>query len=206
MSRGFAVIISAPSGTGKSTICRKLLARDKSLRYSISCTTRDPRPGEKHGRDYYFLTHEEFKRKIHRDEFLEWAIVHGQYYGTPKRFLDEQIAEGNVVILAIDVQGANAIRRKRPHTTAIFLVPPSWRSLRERLRERRQDPKEAERRLASAREELHQAKHYEYMVVNDDLSDALEHIEAIITAEKLKVIRHDLNHLDIAELSLGRHH
>lgn len=205
MTQGFAVIISAPSGTGKSTVCRKLLQRNKDLRYSISCTTREPRPGEKAGRDYTFLPVDEFKRRIHRDEFLEWALVHDHYYGTPKKFFDEVTAEGGVVILAIDVQGAQTIRRKRPNVVTVFLVPPSWRSLRERLQGRRHDAKEVvERRLANARGELSQARHYDYLVVNDELADAVEQIEAIITAERLRVSRQDLAATGMPELAMDR--
>ena len=182
-AHGFAVVISAPSGGGKSTVCRKLLQRNKELKCSISCTTRAPRAGERHGRDYFFLSLQDFKRRVHRDEFLEWAVVHDHYYGTPRRFLDEETAAGNVVILAIDVQGAESIRRKRPETVTVFLVPPSWRSLRERLQARRQDAKDVvERRLSNARGEVLQAKRYDYLVVNDSLQDAVEQIEAILVA------------------------
>lgn len=201
LNQGFAVILSAPSGAGKSTICRKLLQRGKDLRYSISCTTRPPRPGEKDGRDYCFLDVEEFKRRIHRDEFLEWAQVHDHYYGTPKRFFDDVTAEGDILLLAIDVQGAQSIRRKRPQAVAIFLLPPSWRSLRERLQARCQDSKDSvERRLANARGELRHARRYDYVVVNDALPEAVEQIEAIITAERLRVTRQDLSSMGIPDL------
>src|SRR4051812_10767663 len=110
MPKGTLVIISAPSGTGKSTICRKLLGKRKDLRYSVSCTTRVPRPGEKNGKHYFFLEKEEFKRKIARNEFLEWAVVHDNYYGTPRQYIEQSVKEGLHVLLAIDVQGASAIR------------------------------------------------------------------------------------------------
>lgn len=205
LGQGFAVIVSAPSGAGKSTVCRKLLARDKDLRYSISCTTRAPRSGEKDGRDYHFLPVEEFKRRIHRDEFLEWALVHDHYYGTPKRFFDDELAEGNVVILTIDVQGAHAVRRKRPQTVTVFLMPPSWRSLRERLQGRRADAKDVvERRLQNARGELSQARYYDYLVVNDNLAEAVANIDAVITAERLRVGRQDLSLDGLPDLAAGR--
>ena len=199
MQPGFPVVISAPSGAGKSTVCRKLLARDKRLRYSVSTTTRPPRKGEKNGRDYFFTDVEDFKRRIHRDEFIEWALVHDQYYGTPKRFLDDAAAAGQIVIMAIDVQGASAIRRKRPNAITVFLLPPSFRSLEERLSHRRQDSAESvHKRLAHAPEEIRQARHYDYLVVNDSLDRAVRHIESVITAERLRTARQDLSALGIA--------
>src|SRR5579872_3749951 len=114
MPKGMLVIVSAPSGTGKSTLCRRLLQKRKDLRVSVSCTTRQPRPGEKNGKHYFFLTREDFKRKIQRNEFLEWAVVHDEYYGTPRHFIETQMKEGHDTLLAIDVQGAAAIRRKIP--------------------------------------------------------------------------------------------
>ncbi|MBI4425744.1 MAG: guanylate kinase [Elusimicrobia bacterium] len=205
LAQGFAIIISAPSGTGKSTVCRKLLQRNKDLRYSISCTTRPPRGAEKDGRDYHFVSVDEFKRRIHRDEFLEWALVHDHYYGTPRRFLDQEAAAGNVVLCAIDVQGAQSIRRKRPDTVTLFLMPPSWRSLRERLQGRRQDAKDVmERRLANARGELSHARRYDYLVVNDSLTEAVEQIEAILMAERLRTARQDPASAGLPELTLER--
>lgn len=203
MHPGFPLIISAPSGTGKSTICRKLLQADKSLRYSVSATTRFPRPGERNGKDYFFLGLEEFKKKIHRNDFLEWAMVHDHYYGTPRRFVEDQIADGRIVLLAIDVQGAEAIRKRIPAVT-VFVIPPSWRSLEERLNHRRQDPADAVyRRLSNAPLELNQARHYDYIVVNDHLDKAVQEIEAIITAEKLRTSHQDLSVYSLA-LSGGR--
>ena len=203
MHPGFPVIISAPSGTGKSTICRRLLARDKNLRSSVSCTTRFPRPSEKNGRDYHFVSVEEFKKRIHRNEFLEWAVVHDHYYGTPRRFLDENMAAGRVVLLAIDVQGANALRKKLNAVT-VFIIPPSWRSLEERLNSRQQDPVDSVyKRLSNAPAELNQARHYDYLVVNDSLDVAVENIEAIIKAEKLRTSRQDLSAFSLA-LGSGR--
>ena len=192
MPKGVLVVISAPSGTGKSTVCQKLMRRRRDLRYSVSCTTRAPRPGEKDGRHYYFLELEEFKRRIQRHEFLEWAMVHGQYYGTPRHSIEQSIEEGRWVLLAIDVQGAVAIRRKAPDSVLVFLVPPSWEALRRRLAARREDADAATMRLANARKELAEAKRYDYIVVNDDLEHAVEQMECILTAESLKACRQDL--------------
>ena len=192
MPKGALVIISAPSGTGKSTACRKLLQRRKDLRYSVSCTTRAPRPGEKHGRHYQFLGAEDFKRRIRRHEFLEWAMVHGRYYGTPRHFIESSIKEGRWVLLAIDVQGAAAIRRKLPESVLVFLLPPSWEELQQRLAGRHEDSQSAATRLGNARAELEAAKRYDYVVVNDELEAAVSQIECIITAESLKTSRREI--------------
>ncbi len=191
MPKGTLVILSAPSGTGKSTICRKLLQKRKDLRYSISCTTRQPRPGEKDGKHYFFLTRDEFKRKIRRSEFLEWAVVHDEYYGTPRKYIEETLQGGSSIMLAIDVQGAAAIRRKMPDAVLVFVTPPSLESLRERLAARRDSSESVAKRLANSKDELSAAKHYDYIVVNDDLEKAVEQIEAILTAESLKVGRQE---------------
>ena len=191
MPKGALVIISAPSGTGKSTVLRELLQRRKDLRYSVSCTTRAPRPGEKNGRSYHFLGPEEFKRRIQRHEFLEWAMVHGNYYGTPRRFIDDSIQSGHWILLDIDVQGAAKIRRKIPDAVTVFLLPPSWRELKHRLAVRREDARSAALRLANARAELEAAGGYDYIVVNDDLGAAVGQIESIITAEGLRACRRE---------------
>jgi guanylate kinase len=195
MPKGFLVILSAPSGTGKSTICRKLLQRRKDLRYSISCTTRDPRPGEKDGKHYFFIDKDEFKRRIQRNDFLEWAIVHDRYYGTPRSYIEETIKDGLSVLLAIDIQGAAAIRRKMPDSVLIFLTPPSIEALKERLAMRKDASDSVARRLASSRAELAAAKNYDYLVVNDDLERAVDHISSILTAESLKASRQDIREL-----------
>jgi len=195
MPKGALVIISAPSGTGKSTVCRKLLQRRKELRYSVSCTTRAPRAGEKHGRHYQFLGAEDFKRRIQRHEFLEWAMVHGHYYGTPRHYIESSIKEGRWVLLAIDVQGAAAIRRKLPDSVLVFLLPPSWEALKERLAGRREDSQSAAARLAGARAELEAVKRYDYIVVNDDLEAAVGQVDSIITAESLKSSRREFSGL-----------
>jgi guanylate kinase len=195
MRKGALLIISAPSGAGKTTICRKLLARRKDLRYSTSCTTRAPRPGERNGKHYFFLTREDFKRKIQRGELLEWAMVHDEYYGTPRKFVEDEIKDGRNVIMAIDVQGAMAIRRKHPAAILVFVLPPSMDALKARLAGRRDASESVAKRLANSRGELAAAKDYDYVVVNDDLEKAVAQISAILTAETLKTSRLDPTHL-----------
>ncbi|MDE2039234.1 MAG: guanylate kinase [Elusimicrobia bacterium] len=195
MRNGMLVILSAPSGTGKSTICRKLLARRAELRCSVSATTRRPRPGEREGKHYFFLDAAEFKRRIARGEFLEWALVHDHYYGTPRRFIESAVGGGADVLLAIDVQGAAAIRRKRGDSVLIFVVPPSLRTLRRRIAARRAPDDDVAKRLADSRQELEAAKSYDYLVVNDDLDRAVREIDCIITAERLRVERQRLEEL-----------
>lgn len=184
------MVISAPSGTGKSTICRKLLQRRKDLRYSISCTTRVPRQGEKSGKHYFFVTKEEFNRKIQRGEFLEYAWVHDQFYGTPRAFIDGSVKDGYSVLLAIDVQGARAIRKKLgPDAVLVFVSPPSMESLRERMTARKDSSDSVAKRMAKAEDELSAVKNYDYLVVNDELDKAVDQIDSILTAESLKVSR-----------------
>ncbi|UPT72581.1 MAG: guanylate kinase [Elusimicrobiota bacterium] len=195
MRKGALLIISAPSGAGKTTICRKLLARRKDLKYSISCTTRAPRSGERDGKAYFFLTREEFKRRIQRNELLEWAMVHDEYYGTPRKFVDEQIERGLNVIMAIDVQGAMSIRRKHPAAILVFVLPPSMDALKARLAGRREASDSVAKRLANSRGELAAAKDYDYVVVNDALEKAVDQISSILTAETLKTSRLDPSHL-----------
>lgn len=195
MRKGALLIISAPSGAGKTTICRKLLARRKDLRYSVSCTTRAPRPGEKNGKAYTFLSREEFKRKISHNEFLEWAMVHDEYYGTPRRFVEDVIKKGDNVIMAIDVQGAMSIRRKHPAAILVFVLPPSLDALKSRLAARRDAQESVVKRLANSRGELAAAKDYDYVVVNEDLEKAVAQIDCILTAETLRTSRLDPSHL-----------
>ncbi|MHB2025763.1 MAG: guanylate kinase [Elusimicrobiota bacterium] len=182
-----AVILSAPSGTGKSTICRRLLKRDGDVRYSVSCTTRRPRAGEVDGKHYFFLSRDEFQKKIKRKEFLEWAPVHEEYYGTPKRFIEDCLSRGKCALLAIDVRGAFAVRKNIPNDSVlIFVAPPSLGSLKKRLTARREGLSSLKRRLAASPSELKAAEKYDYIVVNDHLHKAVGEIESIIAAEKLK--------------------
>lgn len=188
---GSLFVISAPSGAGKTTICRRLLVLRKDLRYSISCTTRRPRTGETDGKAYFFLSTEEFKKRIAHSEFLEWAVVHEAYYGTPRRYVEATLREGHDVVMAIDIQGAVSVRRKFPAAVLIFVMPPSIHALKERLDHRREDPAAAAKRIASSRHEVAAAKDYDFVVVNEDLSKAVSQISSIMTAQKLRVERRE---------------
>jgi guanylate kinase len=174
---------------GKTTVCRRLLDRDPALRYSVSCTTRPPRPGEADGRHYFFVSAGEFERRARGGGLLEWALVHGHRYGTPKAFVKERLAAGEVVLAPIDVQGAAAVRRSGVDSVGVFLLPPSWESLRQRLGRRGDAAGSVEERLRNARAEMGAAGRYEYWVVNDRLPRAVAQIEAIIAAERQRAPR-----------------
>ena len=180
----FPVILSAPSGGGKTTIARMLLARRPDLGYSVSCTTRTPRPTEAPGRDYYFITRAEFLAKREQGAFAESAEVHGNLYGTLRSEVERVMAAGQHVVMDIDVQGAVQFIRAFPHSVTIFILPPSAEVLLERLRARKtESPAQLAARLQSALQELQQVDEYEYVVMNDDLERAVSSVESIIDAE-----------------------
>ena len=180
--RGTVFVISAPSGTGKTTLVSAVRARFPFLERSVSCTTRRPRAGEKNGRDYHFLTVEQFERHIADDHFFEWAEVYGNYYGTPKREIVDRIEAGRHVICSIDVQGALAVRSRLPDDSVlVFVVPPSVEELRSRITGRAlDDPAAIERRLDEAKKEMRRYVHYDHIVVNDDVDRAAATLAAII--------------------------
>ncbi|KAF0135050.1 MAG: guanylate kinase [Candidatus Saganbacteria bacterium] len=193
--KGLLVVISGPSGVGKSTVVRKLLSIDLKLKMSISATTRPPRPNEKHGIDYFFITEEEFFDRDKKHLFLEWAKVHGYYYGTPKDFVEEQISKNQTVISEVDVQGAASIKESvtsgkiKCATVFIFLIPPSVDILAFRLRRRKTESEElVNYRLRAAIAELQVMEKYDYIVVNDKVDSAAEKIKAIINVEKERVL------------------
>ncbi len=190
MDPGLVLVISAPSGAGKSTLIRLLRERMPELRFSVSHTTRPPRPGERDGVDYHFVDPETFRAMVERGEFAEWAEVHGHLYGTSLVSLRAETGQGRDVILDIDVQGALQIAGSVPDAVLVFVLPPSWQELRRRLEGRGQDPPEAiERRLRNARTELAQASRYHYLVVNDDLERCAAELEAIVRAERCRTRR-----------------
>jgi guanylate kinase len=178
------VILSAPSGGGKTTIARALLARRPDLGYSVSCTTRAPRPNEVPGRDYYFLTRAEFIADREQGAFAESAEVHGNLYGTRRSEVERVLAGGKHVVMDIDVQGAVQFKRAFPQTVTIFILPPSGEVLLDRLRARKtESPAQLAARLQSALQELQQVSEYEYVIVNDDLERAVASVESIVDAE-----------------------
>lgn len=190
MAKGFLLVVSGPSGSGKGTICREILAKDKNLIFSISATTRKPRHKENNGVDYFFIDELEFKQKIKEDEFLEYANVHNNFYGTPKNFVIDKINEGKVVILEIDVQGALQVKKSYPEAVTIFLAPPSMNELKNRITKRGTETKEdINIRYKNAFEELNFIEEYDYVVINDKIENAVEKTKSIIAAEKLKVER-----------------
>ena len=187
---GLLIIISAPSGSGKTTMCNKLASILPSVCRSISTTTRPPRRGEKNGRDYIFLSREEFEAEKKQAAFLEWAKVFGHYYGTPRKLVEEARDKGRDIILSIDVQGAQQVKQNYPEAVFIFICPPSRKILEERLRNRRSDrEEEISRRLRLAKVEMSQAGNYDYVIVNRNLKDSLHKLSAIIIAEKAKIKR-----------------
>jgi guanylate kinase len=178
------VILSAPSGGGKTTIARALLERRPDLGYSVSCTTRAPRPTEVPGRDYYFLTRAEFIAAREQGDFAESAEVHGNLYGTRRSEVERVLAGGQHVVMDIDVQGAVQFKRAFPQTVTIFILPPSAEVLLDRLRARKtESPAQLAARLQSALQELQQVSEYEYVIVNDDLERAVASVESIVDAE-----------------------
>jgi len=189
--RGNLIIISAPSGTGKTTILKKLFAEVKGVTFSVSHTTRRPRTGEKDSVDYYFVDQETFKRMQADKEFLEWAEVHGNFYGTTRREVNRHLAQGLDVFLDIDVQGARQVREAAGgECFSIFIVPPSWEEQERRLTSRGTDSPETIRlRLQNARKEMQDAGLYDYLIVNDTVEQAVDTLRAIIVAQRCRTRR-----------------
>ena len=184
---GNLFIISAPSGAGKSTLINALLKQHADMQLSVSHTTRSPRPGESHGVQYHFTDVPTFKQLIAQDQFIEWAEVFGNYYGTSKAALADKLAQGIDVFLDIDWQGARQIKQQLPFVTSIFILPPSVEALEQRLNQRGQDSAEViAGRMAKAQDEISHADEYDYWVVNDDLELALQQFSGIIQTQRLK--------------------
>ena len=186
--RGLMLVLSSPSGAGKTTLSRQLLDNDKQIQLSVSCTTRQKRPGERDGVDYRFVDTATFRGMIERKQFLEYAEVFGNYYGTPKAPVDEALAAGRDVLFDIDWQGTQQLRDKgRADLVTVFILPPSTRDLEKRLLTRAQDPKDiVAQRMAKAADEMSHWAEYDYVVVNSDIATSLSNLKAILTAERLK--------------------
>jgi guanylate kinase len=179
---GRIFIISAPSGAGKTTLCNEILKKFPDLRYSISHTTRQPRTGELDGVDYFFITADEFKHNIEKEIWAEWAQVHDHFYGTSAQFIDRHLSEGKDILLDIDVNGARQILDRYPHSITIFIMPPTFETLAQRLKSRGTDNDEIiAKRLKNAKTEIAQKDFYKHIVVNDSLPEAIEMLSAIIS-------------------------
>jgi guanylate kinase len=179
--------VAAPSGAGKSSLVKALLELDSHLLVSISHTTRAPRGQEVHGREYWFIDEPEFRAMIARGEFFEWAQVHGNLYGTSRRAIEDRLMHGEDVVLEIDWQGALQIKQLFPHAVLIFILPPSWQELEQRLKRRGEDrPEDIEQRMANAREEVAQARHFDFVIVNSLFETALFDLKTVVHSQRLK--------------------
>ena len=188
--KGSLIILSGPSGAGKGTIHNELLKNNKNLKYSISMTTRSPRVGEKDGVDYYFVSVDKFKEEIEKDSFLEYAEVHGNFYGTPKDYVEKCLSDGYDVILEIDIQGALNIKEKYKDGIFVFIMPPSMKELKNRLIKRGTETKDKLiERFKNAYKEINEFSKYNYVVINDEVETAVKKVEAIMQAERCRVDR-----------------
>ncbi|AGF55050.1 MULTISPECIES: guanylate kinase [Clostridium] len=198
--RGLLIIISGPSGAGKGTICKSFMERNEDVVLSVSATTRSPRKGEVEGVNYYFMSKEEFKDKIKSNDFLEYAEVYDNYYGTPKSNVEEVLESGKDVILEIDIQGALKVKENTQEGVFVFILPPSMEELKQRIINRGSETQESlMKRFKSAYKEINFVSKYNYAVVNDEVELAVEKLEAIIAAEKCRVDRIKDNILDSKE-------
>lgn len=187
---GSLFVVAAPSGAGKSSMVNALLAQEPGIKLSISYTTRAPRPGEEHGREYFFASEADFLERRARGEFLESAEVHGNYYGTSRIAIEEQTRQGNDVLLEIDWQGAQQVRKQFPQAVGIFILPPSIAALKERLEKRGQDePEVIVRRLLAAGGEIAHATEFEYVIINQDFATALSQLAAIVKATRCRFLQ-----------------
>ncbi len=186
------IVVSAPSGAGKTSLCKEVVRRVPGLAHSISYTTRAPRSHEVGGRDYHFVDEATFQRMVQSRDFAEWATVHGNLYGTSRHLLEADLAAGHDVVLDIDTQGAAQLRQVYPEGVFVFVLPPSWEQLEDRLRARESDaPEEIARRLRRARDEMKYFKEYDYVIINDVLERAVGDLHAIIEAERCRGFRLD---------------
>jgi guanylate kinase len=202
---GTLFIVSAPSGAGKTTLVKLLMERDPGIRHSISYTTRAPRPAEVDGRDYHFIDIQTFLAMRERGDFLEWAEVHGNFYGTSRSWLLDEMRAGRDTLLEIDWQGAQQVRALMPHAVGIFIVPPSVEELERRLRGRGQDSEEViQRRVAAALGELRHVDEFDFVIINNDLQEALADLAAAVRASRLNFPRQQARHPDVFSFLASR--
>ncbi len=190
--KAFPIIVSSPSGAGKTTIVDAVLKRNKTVSRVITATTRAPRTGEKDGVDYLFWSIKQFEQAIKKGQMLEWAQVHTHYYGIPKKSVDGLMKKGICPILVIDVQGARTVKAQYPDAATVFIVPPSLKELKKRILGRNDNTQDIEIRLETAKKEMHELDRYDYALLNDDLEEAVDKMAGIIAAEQCRVSRQDL--------------
>ena len=198
MISGTLFIVAAPSGAGKTTLVSRLMAQDPQVRHSVSFTTRTPRPGEQDGREYHFIDVQRFLAMRERGEFAEWAEVHGNFYGTSRAWLEQRMAEGCDMLLEIDWQGAQQMRRQFPELVSIFVLPPSLEELERRLRARGADSEDViARRVAGALGEMRHVAEFDFVIINKDLDVALDELRAAVGASRLRFQRQRARHSDV---------
>jgi guanylate kinase len=187
---GLLIVISGPSGTGKGTILRHIRENNKDIRFSVSATTREPRSGEVHGINYFFKSSQEFEEMIQSDDLIEWVSYCGNYYGTPRKYIEDILADGYDCILEIDVAGALNIKKKYPNCVSVFVLPPSFKELKRRITDRgTESPEIIEMRLKTAKYEMTFVDKYDYAIINDHIEKVVTELEGILMAEKLKFAR-----------------
>lgn len=189
--KAFPIIVSSPSGAGKTTIIEAVLKKNKTVSRVVTATTRAPRKGEKDGVDYHFWTIKQFEQAIKKNQMLEWAQVHTHYYGIPKKSVDSLLKKNVCPILVIDVQGAHTVKAQYPQAATVFIVPPSLRELRKRILGRNDNTQDIEIRLETAKKEMREIDKYDYVLLNDDLKEAISKMTGIIHAEQCRVNRQD---------------
>ena len=193
--KAFPIIVSSPSGAGKTTLVDAVLKQNKTVSRVITATTRAPRKGEKDGKDYHFWTIKQFEQAIKKNQMLEWAQVHTHYYGIPKKSVDSLLKKGICPILVIDVQGARTVKKEYPDAATVFMIPPSLRELKKRILGRNDNTQDIEIRLETAKKEMQELDRYDYALLNDDLKKAITDMAGIIAAEQCRTTRQDLKKL-----------